>query len=167
MSANRGKDFEALIRKGAEEQRNVSIDRFPDPTAGFLGVRNICDFVVYKYPFQYYLECKTIKGNTLNFKSGITQNQWQGLEEKSKLKGVTAGILVWFIEHDITVFVDITELGISRMKGAKSLNVKDVIENKIPHIKMKGPKKRVFFDYEMDTFFRQLYAYTSKKLEGK
>ena len=40
----------------------------------------------------------------------ITKDQWDGLVEKSKIPGVVAGIIVWFIDHDTTTFVPIQEL---------------------------------------------------------
>ena len=84
---NRGKDFEAEIRSCLEILPNVSFDRLPDPMAGYSGIRNICDFSMYNYPHMFFLECKSLYGNTLNYASSITQNQWEGLFEKSKIYG--------------------------------------------------------------------------------
>ena len=56
---NRGKDFEGQIHTGFDKVRGVSIDRLPDPMAGYAGIKNICDFIVYRYPLQYYIECKS------------------------------------------------------------------------------------------------------------
>ena len=131
-------------------------DRFPDPMAGYAGIRNICDFGVYRYPFQYYFECKAFSGNTLNFNSAITKDQWRGLIEKSSITGVIAGVMVWFIDHDITVMVPMQELVRLRNDGAKSLNVKDIKENKVIHFIIPGKKKRVFFDYDAKEFLKEV-----------
>jgi hypothetical protein len=147
MAVNRGKDFEAQIRKGLEQHPDISVDRFPDPMAGYAGIRNICDFGVYMYPYQYYLECKAFSGNTLNFKGAITKDQWDGLQEKSQIKGVNAGVLVWFVSHDITVYVPIQELVKHKEKGNKSLNIKQLNELKL--IVVPAIKRRVLFDYNM------------------
>ena len=156
MGVNRGKQFEDAIKKAFLKHPDISFDRFPDPMAGYMGVRNICDFGVYRYPFKYYFECKAFSGNTLNFKSAITKDQWNGLREKSSVVGVIAGVLVWFIDHDITVMVPVQELVRLRDEGAKSLNIKDIKENKVTHFIMPGRKKRVFFDYDAGEFLKEV-----------
>ena len=151
MGVNRGKDFEDCIREACEAVADTSVTRLIDPQAGYAGVRNICDFIVYKYPTQYFLECKSIKGNTLNFKSDITENQWKGMLEKSKVRGVVAGVLVWFIDHDKTIFVPIQDLEEMRAVGHKSFNVTAEYADYYYHIP--GKKKRIYFDYDMEIFF--------------
>ncbi len=156
MRVNRGKDFENEIRKAFLKCPHVSIDRFHDPGMGYIGVKNICDFGVYEYPYQYYFECKSFYGNTLNFKSQITQHQWEGLLNKSQIFGVKAGIISWFIDHDITLFADIWELEKLKLEGAKSLNIKDITENKIKYTKFPGIKKRILFTYNAEQFLKDL-----------
>lgn len=165
MAVNRGKQFEDEIESAFKKCPEVSIDRFMDPAAGYAGVRNICDFVVYSYPFQYYLECKSCHGNTLSIYSNnpkkcygdITNNQWEGLLEKSVIRGVEAGVVVWFIDHDITAYVPIEMLAGLRLSGAKSLNVKDIVNNNVPHLRVPGRKKRVLFEYDVYNFLNYLY----------
>lgn len=149
MAVNRGKDFEKQIKKAFQNHSDVSIDRFPDPMAGYAGISNICDFGVYHYPNYNYIECKAIRGNTLNFNSQITKDQWNGLLEKSKLKGVRAGIIVWFIEHNITAYINIQRLDELKLAGAKSLNIKDLLEAKVEFITLKAKKKRVLYEYDI------------------
>ena len=150
MGVNRGKQFEGQIRKSLEKYPNsISSDRFPDPMAGYAGIRNICDFGVYSFPNQFYFECKSFCGNTLNFKSDITKDQWEGLKEKSMVYGVHAGILAWFIDHDVTVYVNIKELVKLRDNGEKSLNIKHITEERIKYHTVPGVKKRVLFEYDM------------------
>ena len=110
MSENRGKQFERVIREAFEKVPGVSIDRLHDQTNGFKGSQNICDFIVYKEPYEYYFECKSVHGRTLSihsiphtgkdgkvcgFYGNITDKQWGGLLEKSKIPGVFAGIICW------------------------------------------------------------------------
>lgn len=156
MKVNRGKKFEETVKESFEKIDYVSIDRYPDPMAGYAGFRNICDFGVYFHPFFFYLECKAFSGNTLNFASAITENQWNGLLEKSKIPGVGAGILVWFIDHDQTEFVPIQELSRLKDAGHASLNIKDVIANKVIHFPVPGELKRIYYDYDMITFLNHL-----------
>lgn len=148
MSENRGKDFEAQVRKCFNMIDNVSVDRLLDPQAGFAGVRNICDFIIYKKPTIYYVECKSCNGNTLNFHN-ITDNQWNGMLAKTTIDGVVAGVMIWFVAHDKTVFIPIQVLQKLRQNGAKSVNVKDI--EKLGLI-IKASKRRVLFDYDFTEF---------------
>lgn len=156
---NRGKDFEGEIRNCLEILPNVSFDRLPDPMAGYSGIRNICDFSMYNYPHMFFLECKCHYGNTLNYKGDITENQWEGLYEKSKIKGVIAGVCVWYIDYDLTVFVNICDLWEHRNSGAKSLNISNITteEDKVKHFIIDGVKKKVKFKYFGDKFLNNLH----------
>ena len=166
---NRGKDFEGQVQAGFEMISGVSIDRLPDPMAGYAGVRNICDFIVFKSPTQYYIECKSCYGNTMSIYSNnpkqpygnITKNQWEGLLEKSKIPGVKAGILVWFIDHDITYWIDIRILQKHRDKGHKSIyfnadwiDFDEVTDEKWTTIS--GKKRRVLYDYDFTRFLEEI-----------
>lgn len=158
---SRGKKFEQVVREAFEKNPNISIDRLPDPTGGYLGVRNICDFIVYKYPFQVYLECKVQQGNTLNFESRISGNQWNGLLEKSKIPGVVAGVLVWFIDHDVTTFVPIQELETLRDgHGQKSLHINHL--KTCFNIPLGGKKRRIFFDYSAEGFLKSVRSWANR-----
>lgn len=154
---NRGKDFEKEIKAALEPLPGVSFDRLPDPMAGYSGVRNVCDFSCFKSPNMYYLECKCLYGNTLNYKSAISKDQWDGMERKSKIERCVAGVCVWFIEYDITVFVTIQDLIEHRDSGAKSLNINDIIsENSIRHVVIDGIKKKTMFSYIGSKFLKSL-----------
>lgn len=159
MAVNRGKEFEHEIFVALSKVPNTSIDRYPDPMAGFAGVRNICDFGVFRAPNFVYIECKSKHGNTLNFKGDITEAQWSGLIEKAKITGVFAGVIVWFIDHDITAFVPIQELDRLRIEDAKSLNVKDLKEGTVQNVPVSGVKRRILFSYEGKKFLDDLQNY--------
>ena len=145
MSVNRGK--EAFLKIPG-----VSIDRLNDNTAGFKGIAGICDFIVYKMPYEYYIECKSVHGNTLPF-SNITDKQWNGMLEKFNILGVNAGVICWFIDHDRTIYIPISELQFRKDKGEKSIRY-DVDCYTITDIR--GTKKRVFYEYDMNSFFQAL-----------
>lgn len=146
---NRGKQFEEVIKKSFEKIPDVSIDRLHDQTTGYLGSKNICDFIVYKKPYEYYIECKSIHGNTFPL-SNITDNQFSGLLNKSKIKGVIAGLIIWFVDKDVTIFVEINDLKVAKDLGDKSIRFDEA------YIRLQGKKKRVFFDYDMDHFFHTI-----------
>jgi len=166
-AVNRGKDFEGAIKKSLENLPNVSFDRLIDPMAGYSGVRNICDFTMFSSPDMFYLECKSKYGNTLNYAGDITKNQWIGMYEKSQIYRCVAGVCVWFMDHDVTAFVNIKDLQRHRNSGAKSLNITNLVtdssnEDFIPHILIDGMKKRVMFDYFGDRFLHKLHQESDK-----
>lgn len=160
---NKGKKFEHCIKEAFLKIPEVSVDRIPDQTMGYKGAQNICDFIVYKKPYEFYIECKSVHGNTLPF-SNITETQWQGLLEKSKIKGVFAGVICWWIDKDVTKFIPIQLLEVLRTDGYKSVRY-DYGHGVSAHskdwrtystVEIKGKKKRVFFDYDMDGFFHSI-----------
>lgn len=168
MAVNRGKQFEQVIKTAFEKVDGVSIDRLHDQTNGFKGSQNICDFIVYKKPYEYYIECKSVHGNTLSIHSNpklgkdgklhgfygdITDTQWTGLLEKSPIEGVIAGIICWWIDKDVTKFIPIQALQWNRENGYKSLRYN---HNGTSFIEIKGKKKRVFFEYDMEEFLNVL-----------
>ena len=159
MSPNRGKQFENVIREAFEKVPNVSVDRLHDQTNGFKGSQNICDFIVYKEPYEYYIECKSVHGANLPFRN-ITDTQWDGLLEKSKIEGVYAGIICWWTQKDKTVFIPIQTLELMRTVGMKSVRYDaiDDCDGDTDMIEIKGKKKRVFFDYNMEDFFNEVQS---------
>lgn len=146
MAKNRGKIFEKIIREAFESVPDVSVDRIHDQTTGYKGSTNICDFIVYKKPYEYYIECKTVQGNTLPF-SNISDNQWKGLLDKSKIEGVIAGVVCWWVDKDVTKFIPIQELEQLKSFGYKSMRF-DVLAG----WPIEGKKKRVFYVYDMEQF---------------
>lgn len=160
MAENRGKQFEAVVKDCFLQVPGVSIDRLHDQTNGYLGSKNICDFIVYKKPYEYYIECKTIHGNTFPL-SNITKNQWDGMKEKVKIPGVYAGVLCWWVDKDITMFLPIQFL--IQIRNNNFVSVPSDYADKwildcydhLPTI-IHGKKKRVFFDYDMRRFLEEV-----------
>lgn len=122
---NKGKTWEGVVRSTLSQIPELSLDRYPDPQGGYKGARNICDFGVYRYPYFWYLECKTVKGNTLPFVN-LSQNQWDGLLEKSGIFGCSALVLVWFSDWDAVVAINIEYLENQKRAGKKSFNIKEL-----------------------------------------
>ena len=153
MTENRGKKFESVIRDAFLKVPNVSIDRLHDQTNGFKGSQNICDFIVYREPYEYYFECKSVHGNTLPL-SNITETQWNGLLEKSQIEGVFAGVICWWLDKDKTVFIPIQTLELMKTIGMKSVRYDaiDDCDGDTVMIEKKKKKKRVFFEYDMEKF---------------
>ena len=178
MAVNRGKKFEQCVKDAFLKIPGVSVDRLHDQTSGFAGSTNVSDFIVYKYPNQYYVECKSVHGNTLSihsnpkadkngvlhgFYGNITDNQWEGLLEKSKIPGVIAGVMCWWVDKDVTMFMDIRLLNELSMLGYKSIDysasfaLEDIDNLADMWTWIIGKKKRVFFDYDMTSFLKERY----------
>lgn len=151
---NRGKQFEQQIREAFEKVPGCSVDRLPDQMSGFAGSSNICDLIVYRYPNMFYLECKSCYGNTLNF-SNISDKQWDGLLKKSEIPGCVAGVLVWFIDHDKTIFVSVRDLQFHKDRDFKSINVKHLEDDNWYFLELEGKKKRVLFEYDAAKFLKE------------
>ena len=171
MAVNRGKKFESVIEECFSAVSDVSVIRLHDQTMGYLGGQNPCDFLIYHKPYLYAIECKSVHGNTLSiyskpkpdkrgvlhgFYGNITDTQWNGLLEMSQVRGVFAGVIVWFIDHNETVFLDINLLKRWRDAGHKSIHSYpewlECVEKKTDWCYLDGKKKRVFFDYAAEKF---------------
>ena len=148
-ASNRGKEFETRIKEAFQRVPHVSIDRIHDQTTMWKGSTNGNDFTVYKKPYEYYIECKSIRGNTFPL-SNITEKQWETLVEKSEIDGVFAGVIIWFIERDVTFYVPIRELANAEAYGRKSIRYDEKMIKTVP---IKGVKKRVFWEYDLTSFF--------------
>lgn len=171
MSKNKGKKFEEVVRSAFEKVPGVSIDRVHDQTTRYKGSTNICDFIVYREPYEYYFECKSVHGNTLSiysipkkgkdgklhgFYGNIRDNQWEGLLEKSKIKGVYAGVICWWIDRDVTLFLSIDLLQDLYKAGCKSVRYDVTYDVSVPIVELNGEKKRVYFDYDMGRLLDEL-----------
>ena len=167
MAISRGKKFEEVIKLAFEKIDGVSIDRLHDQTTGFKGSQNICDFIVYKKPYEYYIECKSVHGASLPF-SNITDTQWDGLVKKSKIQGVFAGIICWWTDKDITLYIPIQILEQMRKEDRKSYNYNALFTfESYKSFVLNGKKKRVFFEYDMEEFFKELENLNKKPRRRK
>lgn len=158
---NRGKNFEEIMKKDFLKVPETTVERLPDPTAGYLGYRNPCDFLIYHKPYVYYIECKTTHSHRLSF-GNVTFNQRVGMLEASKVEGVVAGIICWFIPCDKTYFIPIQVYERLRLQGVKSLNLHKEDEMK-DWIEIQGTKKRIFYEYDIESFI----DYCSRKKLGE
>lgn len=170
-----GKEFERQVFKNFSQVDDVSIDRIPDQVTKYKGSSsNICDFIVYKKPTLLYLECKSVHGNTLSiysvpkkgkdgklhgFYGNIRDNQWEGLLEKSHIPGVKAGVLVWFVDKDVTMYLPIGALEYAKQCGDKSIrfdtNKFDLFADDTI-ISIPAKKKRTLFEYDFSEFFNMI-----------
>ena len=119
---NLGKKFEEIIKRDFSMLKHGKITRLYDPVGGYMGIKNVCDFIAYKYPNSYYFEAKETKTNTFNFKQ---LKQYDSLCEYTGVKGLYPGILVWFSTVNKVVWVDIAWVSYLMSLGYKSVNIRD------------------------------------------
>lgn len=97
--------------------------RLPDQRSKLKGSTNPCDFICYSYPYQFMIECKTHAGNTLPW---AAFRQYDLLCEYIDVKGIIAGIVCWFYEKDVVLFVPIKTCKQMKADGLKSVSLKNL-----------------------------------------
>lgn len=153
MPIRRGKDFEKIIEKSLNEMPNVLCERLHDQVTGYLNVsRNPSDYIVYKYPYMYYLECKSIHGASIpltNFKQQDLIN-----ERVKKSDGVRGVYLVWFVDKQITFWIPSHVIEYSVGMGVKSLNYTSLMTT--PGVKIiPAEYKRIYGKYDFSKMFEE------------
>ena len=101
MAVNRGKQFEDKFKHDWLLTVPGSMCyRLYDTTSGYKAISNVGDFICYKYPFVYLIDCKSTQGNTLSF-NDIRQfekmwflAQLSGFWQKRKRNAVS---VVWYV----------------------------------------------------------------------
>lgn len=58
---------------------------------GYYGVSNVSDFICYSCPLIYLIDCKTHKGNTLNFSDF---SQYESMLKYKDIEGLFAGTVI-------------------------------------------------------------------------
>ena len=156
MADNYGKKFEQKLKEDWLKLPNSTIDRLYDPVGGYHGIANISDFIAYCYPNIFYLECKTIKGNTFPFSN---LKQYDKLCEKIGIKGVNAGVVIWFYEKDVVMYAPIEACKKMKENGEKSINCNKVLNNlyELPYniVIIPSIKRRVFMDSDYSIFLKE------------
>ena len=135
-----GKKAEAKLKSWLDKPEDgYSFDRIPDQMTGFYGSKNICDFIIYKHPFQYYVESKATWQDRWDF-SNLTDTQRLGLYKKSQIEAVHGLVIVLFATYQRAFILDIRDIVKSIEANKKSVNIKklsfwDVAYVEIPTIK--------------------------------
>jgi recombination protein U len=141
--ASRGKEFEKRIKEALDKVDGMYAQRLYDSQAM---TSYPSDFIAYKYPNLYLIECKSHLGRLPL--SCISENQWKYMTSLSKLRGISAYVIVWFVDYNITKLFDITYLNECKGSGIKSIKYDD--ENgKV----IKAKKKRTYFNYDLNNVF--------------
>lgn len=118
------------------------IVRLYDPTAGYISISNLCDFIGYNYPNIFYLECKSHKGASLPF-TNITQ--YDKMKMKIGINGIRAGVVLWLYEKDRVFYIPISTIKQMKEDGKKSVGLK-AIEEGYNIIEIPSKKLRTYME---------------------
>lgn len=148
-----GKKFESHMRENWKSSvQNSFIYRLNDQMSGYMGSSNVSDFICYKKPNLFLIECKAHSGNTFPFSAF---RQYEGLAEYFDIDGVQAGVILWLYDHDIVVWIPINTFIKLKNENKKSFNVKYINNPEYECLVLPSKKLRTF----MDTDYSALIDY--------
>ncbi len=154
---NYGKKFENNFKKGVGKE----LVRLYDTTNGYAGVKNPCDFIYYKYPYQYLFELKSVKGDRFDF-SNITDNQKEQLDFYNHIKGCNPMIVVEFRDYKEIYMVPWNTIKRTMQNNKQSLNVDDC-EIIVGISKLPVTYQRINFKLDKETFNSRIFLMAQLK----
>lgn len=154
---NYGKKFENNFKKGVGKE----LVRLYDTTNGYAGVKNPCDFIYYKYPYQYLFELKSVKGSRFDF-SNITDNQKEQLDFYSHVQGCNPMVVVEFREHKQVYMIPWSTIYRTMQNNKQSLTVDDC-EIIVAISKLPVTYQRINFTLNKETFDSRLFLMAQLK----
>ena len=140
MAVNKGKQFEERFKKDwLESFPNSLCIRLPDQMSGYKGSgQNICDYICYNYPNQFFIECKSHKGASIPFDK---ISQYDKMKDVVGIKGVRAGVVLWLYDKDKVFYIPISTITEMKKDDKKSVGLKAIEEGyniiEIPSEKLK------------------------------
>ena len=143
MAVNRGKQWEAKLKEDFSKMSGAYIYRVPDQLGGLKGQTGICDFIAYKFPKIFFIEAKTILGNTFpltNF------TQFDKLMSIPNNQGVHRGVMLWFQDHQRVLYVPLLTIAKMKQDGKKSVNIRTIDQDGYDYLNIPSVQKRVFLD---------------------
>lgn len=127
-----GKQAERKIKEWLDRPEDgYSFDRLVDQMNGFYGSSNICDFICFKSPNQYYIESKATWNSRFDF-SMISEHQLSGLLDKSNIPHCYGLVIVLFATHKRAFVLDIKDIKSLLDNGTKSLNIDKLTKSDWP-----------------------------------
>lgn len=157
---SRGKKFEARFKQDwATYVPDSFCYRLYDVTSGYYGVRGISDFICYKEPYLYLIDCKSHDGNTVSFNDFSQYESMLGVKD---IPGVVAGTMIWFCERDRVIWVPIQTWEKLKLEDKKSFNIKYVEDSNYETLEIPSKKLRTFMESDYST----LIEYYKGKFNG-
>lgn len=140
MANSRGKQWEEKVKEDLSKLEDVSLERVPDQVTGYKTTsQNPCDFYCYVYPHLYYIEAKSVNGNTFS----VNFPQYERLLTRSGRKGVRAGVLLWWIPHQKVAYIPVKTFEKLIQEGKKSVNIKMLSTHEYRIIEIPSVTKRI------------------------
>ena len=139
---NYGKKFEERFKLDwTNSIEDSCIIRLYDNTSGYLSISNISDFICYKQPNIFFIECKSHKGASIPFDD---ISQYNKLIQVAGIPGVRAGIVLWLYEKDKVFYVPVKTIKELKEIGEKSVGLRHL--EKYDIIEIPSKKLRVFME---------------------
>jgi recombination protein U len=151
---NEGKKFEEDFRKSIPD--NVWFYRFRDGTSNWnnqdqtltrFQAMNICDCMIFSYPFLYLIELKSHNSASLPF-SAIRNNQISDLSTAGQYKGIIPLVIINMRKYGKTYAVHIDKIKYYiNHSNRKSIPISWMKDNGVEVI---GEQKRVRWKYDIE-----------------
>ena len=140
--ADLGKKWESRFKEDwISSVPNSFIYRLNDQMSGFQGSSNISDFICYKKPDLFLIECKSHSGNIFPF---AAFRQYDSLLEWKNVSGVHPGVILWLYDHNKVLWIPITTFEKLKIEDKKSFNVKMVGNSEYESLELPAKKLRTF-----------------------
>lgn len=118
--------------------------RLKDQMTGYKETsQNPCDFLCFPGSRLFMVECKEHLGASIPF-SAIPQ--FERLLEYENIKNVSPGVVIWFSEKDLVIWVSIYTMDQMVKDGEKSIGIRMLKEGKYDIKVLPSTKKRLFMD---------------------
>ena len=158
-----GKKFETRFAQDYKRCfPDTLIYRLPDQQSGYAGggSSNPCDFFCYPGSCMLMVECKAKSGASIPF---TDIRQYEKMLDYKGLKNTFPGVVVWFYEKDIVIWVSIEEMEKMVNDGEKSIGLR-MIDDKKSYKKLYNiitlPSKK------LRTFMETDYNYLVEAING-
>lgn len=154
MAHSRGKQWEERVKSDLLTLPDISLERVADQVTGFKTTsQNPCDFYVYIYPHFYYIECKSTNSNTFS----VDFPQYERLLVRAGRKGVRAGIILWWVQHQKVAYVPVKTIEKLIQDGKRSVNIKMLGKDEYRIIEIPSVTPRVYpkCDYSVLTTLKE------------
>ena len=104
MPVSRGKQFEKVVERDIKKIPDIICERLHDITNGYINLNTPADYIVYKKPNFYYVECKTIHGASLPLSNLV---QLERINARiTGISGAHGYFIVWFVDKAVTFVLD-------------------------------------------------------------
>lgn len=177
--ANKGKEFEGDVKVSAKNQglwilrlNDTSLSWQKEKTARFTP-NNIADFLIYRYPYLFVIECKSTKYKSIGIQRDpeedekmIKAQQIQNLINCSTVEGIYSGFMLNYrddnnLNNSNTYWMPIQNFSDFLVNNdKKSINAVDVVEYGC--VKVDQILRRTHFTYDINKMLDDIIDFHKK-----